>query len=144
MKTSPLTPIRLLALCLLVLLPLARPTPCPAQPTARAFIAALEAYKQGDFRQAIDQWKSLADSGIANGKLYYNLGNAYLKNNDLGHALLWYERALILMPNDPDLRFNYEYARSLTRDAQEEGPAAFCTSITSDVASGTPSSKVLR
>lgn len=98
---------------------------CLAQPHARAFIAGLEAYKDGDFEQAIHQWQSLADAGITNGQLYYNLGNAFLKNNDLGHALLWYERALVLLPEDPDLRFNYDYARSLTRDAQEEGPAAW-------------------
>jgi tetratricopeptide (TPR) repeat protein len=99
--------------------------PCLAQTEAHAFISALEAYKRGDFQQAVRQWEALADGGIVNGRLYYNLGNAYLKNNDLGRALLWYERALKLIPGDPDLRFNYEYARSLTRDAQEEGPSAW-------------------
>lgn len=112
-----------LLLCLSALL--IRPAPCPAQPEAHSFIAGLEAYKRGDYDQAISRWRSLAEAGIANGKLYYNLGNAYLKHNDLGRALLWYERALVLTPNDPDLRFNYDYARSLTRDAQEEGPAAW-------------------
>jgi tetratricopeptide (TPR) repeat protein len=112
-------------LILVLMLAGAWAAPCQAQPQARAFIAGLEAYKGGDFGQAIRQWQALADAGITNGKLYYNLGNAYLKNDDLGRALLWYERALILLPNDPDLRFNYDYARSLTRDAQDEGPAAW-------------------
>ncbi|NJL58891.1 MAG: hypothetical protein HC887_03790, partial [Desulfobacteraceae bacterium] len=49
-----------------------------------------------------------------------NLGNAYLRNNDPGHALLWYERAMRLIPDDPDLKFNYGYAMSLTKDEKED------------------------
>ena len=55
-----------------------------------------------------------------NGKLFYNLGNAYLKNDDLGHALLWYQRALKQIPDDPDLRFNTDYALTLTKDERGE------------------------
>lgn len=86
---------------------------------ARNFIAAMEAYKAEDYPAAIDLLESIAASGIENGLLYYNLGNAYLKNNDLGHAILWYARAEKLLPNDPDLRFNYDYALTLTRDASD-------------------------
>jgi tetratricopeptide (TPR) repeat protein len=94
--------------------------PCQAQENARQFISAMEAYKAQDYTTAISNLETIAKSGIRNGALFYNLGNAHLKNNDLGHALLWYERSLTLLPNDPDLRFNYDYARSLTRDATEE------------------------
>jgi hypothetical protein len=55
--------------------------------------------------------------------LFYNLGNAYLKNKDLGHAILWYERAIKLMPNDPDIKFNYEYALSQIKDEREDQTA---------------------
>jgi len=91
-----------------------------ASEQARQFIAGLEAYKAADYQKAIDAFEALADSGVANGQLYYNLGNAYLKSNRLGPALLWYERALRLIPDDPDLQFNLNYARSLTRDAVDE------------------------
>jgi tetratricopeptide (TPR) repeat protein len=93
----------------------------PEQDHARPFIDALEAYKNGDYAAAIEGFSDIARSGVQNGKLYYNLGNAYLKNAELGPAILWYERALKLLPNDPDLIFNYQYARSLTKDAPEEG-----------------------
>lgn len=93
----------------------------PEQDHTRPFIAALEAYKNGDYGAAIEGFSDIVRSGVANGKLYYNLGNAYLKNAKLGPAILWYERALKLLPNDPDLIFNYQYARSLTKDAPEEG-----------------------
>lgn len=87
---------------------------------AREFLAALEAYKAGDYAAAISGWQAIAKSGVQNGKLFYNLGNAYLKAKQLGPAILWYERALRLLPNDPDLRFNFDYARSLTKDVPEE------------------------
>ena len=92
----------------------------PARDNARDFIAAMAAYKAQDYPAAIEILETIVKNGVVNGQLYYNLGNAYLKNNDLGRALLWYERALALLPNDPDLRFNADFARSLTRDASEE------------------------
>lgn len=96
------------------------PRPCTAQEPARRFLAALEDYKSGDYAAAAKTLEAIAADGVQNGQLYYDIGNAHLKNNDLGRAILWYERALKRIPNDPDLRFNYDYARSLTKDAQEE------------------------
>ncbi len=95
--------------------------PCGrAQDTAHRFIAAMDAYKAEDYGTAIQEMDRIVQSGVRNGALFYNLGNANLKDNRLGHAILWYERALKLLPNDPDLRFNADYARSLTRDAIDE------------------------
>ncbi|MCP4747644.1 MAG: tetratricopeptide repeat protein [Desulfobacteraceae bacterium] len=85
----------------------------------RDFISSMESYKNGDYQKAVDLLESIAARGVQNGKLYYNLGNAHLKNDNLGNAVLWYERALQKIPGDPDLRFNYEYALTLTKDARE-------------------------
>lgn len=103
----------------MVLWMLSTALPGMAQENAHRFIAAMEAYKAEDYGTAIREMQHIADTGVHNGALYYNLGNAYLKDNRIGHAILWYERALKLLPNDPDLRFNAEYARSLTRDATD-------------------------
>lgn len=94
--------------------------PVGAQQEAHQFIEALKAYKAGDFPAAVAGFEAVARKGVRNGDLYYNLGNAHLKNNDLGRAILWYERAARLIPGDPDLTFNLEYARSLAKDAAEE------------------------
>jgi tetratricopeptide (TPR) repeat protein len=96
----------------------------PATQTARAFMDGTEAYRNGDWPAAIAAFESLVAEGVNNGQLFYNLGNAHLKNDDLGHALLWYERALKRIPDDPDLRFNYDYALTLTKDerGQQESP----------------------
>ena len=106
---------RLLVLAIL----LTGPGPVAAQ-TPRAFVEGVKAYDEGHYRQAIASFRKLADTGIQNGKLFYNLGNAYLKSNDLGHAVLWYERALRLIPGDPDLKFNYAYAAGLLQDKRED------------------------
>ena len=113
---------KLLALILL-LITLSVALPCGAQDMARHFIAAIEAYKSGDYATAITGQEGIAQSGVRNGQLFYNLGNAHLKHNDLGRAILWYERAGQLIPDDPDLNFNLTYARSLTQDATEAGAA---------------------
>lgn len=52
------------------------------------------------------------EGGISNGRLYYNLANAYLLRGDLGRAILNYRRAEQLMPGDPNLVQNLAYARS--------------------------------
>jgi len=94
--------------------------PSAASPLARPFLSGLEAYQAGRYDQAVEQWEGIVSDGVINPELFYNLGNACLKADRLGPAILWYERAARLRPNDPDLRFNLDYARSLTRDRPEE------------------------
>ena len=103
----------LLAVTMLVL---AVASSVSASETARTFIEGTQAYRDGDWPQAIAAFESIAAQGVDNGHLYYNLGNAYLKNDDIGRALLWYERARQRIPDDPDLRFNYDYALTQTKD----------------------------
>ncbi len=103
-----------------LLLMLALITGTMASENARIFMDGTAAYAKGDWPAAIEAFEQLAAKGIENGRLFYNLGNAYLKNGDLGHALLWYERALKVIPHDPDLNFNYDYALTLTKDERGE------------------------
>jgi tetratricopeptide (TPR) repeat protein len=84
--------------------------------TARTFLDGIKEYKEDRFVEATVAFTKIADEGIHNGNLFYNIGNAYFKKGDIGNAMLWYERALKLLPHDPDLKFNYEYVQSLTQD----------------------------
>jgi tetratricopeptide (TPR) repeat protein len=59
------------------------------------------------------------DGGVRNGRLYYNIGNAWFRMGDLGRAILHYRRALLYTPNDPNLQQNLAYARSKRRDRVE-------------------------
>lgn len=87
--------------------------------TPQSFLDGIRYYDAQDYPRAVAEFTTVADAGVRNGKLFYNLGNAYLKNGDIGQALLWYERALMYMPEDPDLKFNLEYARSRVKDQAE-------------------------
>jgi tetratricopeptide (TPR) repeat protein len=82
-----------------------------------AFFKANQAYREGRFQEAIDGYLDLIRSGKEGGPVYYNLGNAYLRSDQLGRAIWAYERAFLLTPRDPDLRFNLSHARDQTRDA---------------------------
>lgn len=74
---------------------------------------AISAYREGDFRKAIELFeaeiKLNKEQGLESAALYYNLGNAYFRVNDLGHARLNYERAALLAPSDKDIQHNIEY-----------------------------------
>jgi hypothetical protein len=73
------------------------------------------------YRQAAMRYESLAAKGdIHNGKLYYNIGNAYFRTKDIGRAILNYRRALQYIPNDPNLRQNLSYARNQRLDKIDE------------------------
>ena len=95
------------------------PQPAAADPTA-ALIDGIKQYKAGHFKQAALEFESVEKYPIKNPYLYYNIANAYLKADDIGHAILWYERAKIMAPNDPDLNFNLNYANSLVKDKRED------------------------
>ncbi|WP_161626892.1 BatD family protein [Desulfospira joergensenii] len=84
------------------------------------FIEAIKSYRAMDFISAAHSFEAIADSGVRNPDLYYNIGNAYFKAKDLGRSILWYERARKLAPGDPDLNFNLEHARSLRTDEVEK------------------------
>ena len=87
-----------------------------ADETSTLFHKGVKNYNSGDFKAAVSDFSEIVNRGIVNGKLFYDLGNAYLKNNDIGHAILWYQRAFKLIPNDPDLKFNYNVALSRVKD----------------------------
>ncbi|MFC1808120.1 tetratricopeptide repeat protein [Candidatus Omnitrophota bacterium] len=72
-------------------------------------------YAQEDFRSAIEKYEQAIRLGYESGPLYYNLGNAYFKNDSLGKSILNYLRAERLMPRDADLASNLKFARSLIK-----------------------------
>ncbi|MCF8092596.1 MAG: BatD family protein, partial [Desulfotignum sp.] len=90
-----------------------------AEDKTALFIDAVNKYQADDFAAAARSFEAIAESGIRNGHLFYNIGNAWFKAGDTGRAILWYERAKRLIPRDPDLQFNLEYARTLVKDKQE-------------------------
>jgi len=82
-------------------------------------------YEAGKYAEAITAYEQILDSGLHNGYVYYNLGNALLKQNRIGEAILQYERAKRLLPRDEDVAYNLEYAKAATVDTIEQQRSAF-------------------
>ena len=72
-------------------------------------------YSKGNYQQAIKDYEELLKAGES-AEIYYNLGNAYYRTENITRAVLSYERALLLNPADEDIRFNLQMARSKTID----------------------------
>ncbi len=106
----------LLAVVLLLMVP--RVLAQSMSPT-EAMLAANQNYEAGQFEQAIAGYERIIEAGIRNSDVYYNLGNAYFKQGDLGRAILNYRRAQRLDPRDADIAANLTVARAQTIDQLE-------------------------
>ncbi len=75
-----------------------------------------QAYQKEDYKQAVDYYSRIINSGIKNHTVHYNLANAYFREEKLGQAIVNYNRALMLSPRDEDVLANLEYARLFVVD----------------------------
>lgn len=82
--------------------------------------AGTKAYNEGDYERAIDEWRTCADNDIQDADLFYNLGNAYFRNGNLGFSIFYYKKALRLHPSDDDIQHNLKFAQAMTRDKVDE------------------------
>lgn len=82
-------------------------------------------YAKGQFSEAAKQYeKIISTEGVAP-EIYFNLGNAYFKSNEVGRSILNYERALRLDPLFEDARFNLELAQQKVVDNIVQTPIFF-------------------
>ena len=58
------------------------------------------AYMNDDFAKAADLYLEAESQEGSSSDLYYNIGNCYYRQNKLGKAILYYERALRLDPSN--------------------------------------------
>lgn len=89
------------------------------------FHKANESYIQQDYPTAINLYSDIISAGYISANLYYNLGNAYFKNEELSNAILWYERALRLDPTNEDIIHNIAFANKKITDEMEIMPEFF-------------------
>lgn len=97
----------------------------PSYTPEQAWNAANEAYIAGDFARAERLYDRIVADGKLSMKLYFNLANACFKQNEIGKAVLYYNRALRLAPGDEDVRHNLAIAESQTKDRIESVPEFF-------------------
>jgi tetratricopeptide (TPR) repeat protein len=87
--------------------------------------AANKFYLEGKFNLAVDTYEKIIKKGFVAAELNYNLGNAYYRLGDYKRAILNYERALLLNPEDDDIKINLEFAQQYVQDKIEIAPTFF-------------------
>jgi tetratricopeptide (TPR) repeat protein len=113
---------RLLLLCLLFLTSL---FPATAQSSEEVMANANKLYADKQYAEAIRAYEQLITAGFTSEALHYNLANAYYRNQELGKAILHYEKARQIDPSDEDILHNLQVARSRQQDQIEDLPAFF-------------------
>ena len=77
------------------------------------FKKANELYTSGKYQEAINNYESILNEGAHSFELYYNLGCAYYKLNEVGPAIYYYEKAKQISPLDKDLKVNLALAKNM-------------------------------
>jgi tetratricopeptide (TPR) repeat protein len=96
-------------------------TPEALARAGQAFRQANAAYEKTDYAQAADLYRRAIDEGVADSRLYFNYANCLFRQNQLGMAILYYEKARKLDPNDPDIAYNLRFVNA---QIQDKVPAA--------------------
>jgi len=96
-------------------------------------IKAESAYDSKKYKVAIESYEQLITKGFKSWQLYFNLGNAYYKNKELGKAIYNYELARKLNPNDEDVRINLGIASAKTIDKIDSKENFFISAVKTNV-----------
>lgn len=79
-------------------------------------------YRDGEYQNAIVAWEEILTHNEASANLYFNLGNAYYKQQQIGPAIYYYEKALQYAPNDSEIKNNLSFAENARIDIIEPLP----------------------
>lgn len=91
-------------------------TGASAQSSAELFHNGNLQYEKGEYDKAADNYRSIVNSGVESPEVWYNLGNTYYKLNMLGPAVLSFERAKRLAPQDENINYNLKATNLLITD----------------------------
>lgn len=92
------------------------------------FSEANKLYAEAKYREAISVYDELIKSDYLSAEIYYNIGNANYKLDEIAAAILNYERALKLKPDYEDAIFNLKLANQKTIDKIDRLPELFIDS----------------
>ena len=79
-------------------------------------------YNEGKYVKLLINTRQLLETDNHSAELYFNLGNANYKLNNIAPSIYYYEKALQLKPNDKDIKNNIAFARNMTIDAIDTIP----------------------
>ena len=99
----------------------------------KLFDDANELYNEGKYQEAINNYLKIINSNEHSASVYFNLGNSYYKLNQVAPSIYYYEKALILSPNDSAIKNNLLYAQNMTVDSIEILPQTGFTKLIQNV-----------
>ncbi len=97
------------------------------------FNEANQFYQNGQYEEAINAYEEILEMGYESAELYYNLGNSLYKLGKNPRAILNYERALRLKPNDEDIQFNLQIANLQVLDKIPSIPELFYVKFINEI-----------
>ena len=83
------------------------------------------AYQKLDYETSIRLFEQLIKNKSVSEEVFFNLGNSYFKAGNFAKAILNYERAKKLNPDDEDINFNLKIASLKVIDKIESVPEIF-------------------
>lgn len=102
-----------------------------AAPAAGAVTVAQadSAYSQERYQEALKLYgQCLKEQGSSSG-LYYNMGCAHYRMHDYTHAIISFERALVLDPSNADARANLRFVRDKAGISEDTGSTFFSNAL---------------
>ncbi len=104
--------------------------PAVSSPASEWFKKANTFYAEGNYDSAQVYYMKITDSGINNSDVLFNLGNTCFRLGKPGLARLYYEKAALISPNDPDIRANIRFVETSIIDrVATEHNADFLTTV---------------
>ena len=86
---------------------------CGVVSSAQSLVESATAeYNNDKYAKALELYLQAATEEGTSSDLFYNIGNTYYRMGDLGNAVLYYERALVLNPSNEDAEINLEFVNS--------------------------------
>jgi tetratricopeptide (TPR) repeat protein len=91
-------------------------------------------FETGEYQRAIESYTSLLTSGHSEFALHYNLGAAYLAQEQIGRALAQFYQARLYAPRDSELERNIQVIRAIRIDETgEKGVLESIATMTEDI-----------
>ena len=80
------------------------------------FYKANNYYNNSKYLESINIYESILAAGWESSNLYYNLGNSYFRQNQIGQSIWAYNKALKMDPRNEDLIKNLSIAEAKIKD----------------------------
>lgn len=106
-----------------------------AQEYTATYDSANADYLKKEYENAIELYENIVSANQQAPELYFNLGNAYYQTGDFAHAILNYERAKKLAPDDEEIAMNLKFANQKTEDKIEAAPEMFLVELQKKIVS---------